>query len=773
MEEFAASTVLRNLTPSQRDAVTCIDGPLLILAGPGSGKTRVITHRLAYMLEQGIAPQNMLALTFTNKAAEEMKHRLARLAPNRPVWMGTFHKFCARLLRQHAHYVGLHENFTIYDSDDSRKQLKLAIEEARIDLTHATPDAIASQISWAKNNLQRPQDYQAKPGSAVGKLVESIYPVYAKRMLQANAVDFDDLLLHVAVMLRENPEIRATLDDRYRYIMVDEYQDTNFAQYAIIRALSVDFPNLAVTGDPDQSIYGWRGANLNNILDFERDYPHVNVVKLEQNYRSTKAILRVADALIVNNRKRKHKDLFTDNAEGNAVRLMTYPSQHDEAEHIAEQIATAIHLGKRRASDFAIFYRMNALSRQIEMALVERSIPYQIVHGLEFYQRKEIKDVIAYLHMLNNPAADIPLLRIINTPTRGIGKSTIEKIQEHAQRFNITLLEACRESGMIESLSKKSAVSVAKFVALMDSIAAHIHEPLEAIIGHVLAKSGYREALQNSDSEEDQERLANIEELLTAAREFDDQHPEDGSLELFLEHSALVADTDAFASDSDKVTLMTLHAAKGLEFPCVFIMAVEEGILPHERSKDIPDKLEEERRLLFVGITRAEEELQISHADSRSFRGRNWPTVPSHFLMELPREEMEMCDATPSRNAHYEWQDEAADDYPDFVHEVDAAPSDADEYSQVEPEPKSKQKTKTFAPLVTGAEILAQQHRNKTPLSAFHQGLVVRHPDYGIGEIVALSGSGPKRTATVKFFEHPLEEKQFRLLLSPLEPVEE
>lgn len=779
MDAFDTSPdLLANLTDAQRAAVTHIDGPLLILAGPGSGKTRVITHRLANLIEQGVPARQLVALTFTNKAADEMKSRLARLAPNQPVWMGTFHRFCARLLRQYGSLVGLRENYTIYDSDDSAKQLRLAIEDLRIELTHATPDAIASNISWAKNNLLKPDEFQAKPGSTVGHLVSKIYPAYQKRLLTANAVDFDDLLLHAVTLLKDNPELRAQLDAQHRYVMVDEYQDTNLAQYALIRALSIDHPNLAVTGDPDQSIYGWRGANIGNILDFERDYPNVKVVKLEQNYRSTKAILRIADGLIRHNRRRKEKRLFTDNSEGDRVKLMVYPSQRDEADHIAERIAHDVRAGRRRPRDFAVFYRMNALSRQIEQSFVEHGLPYQIVNGLEFYQRKEIKDVMAYLHLLNNPAVDVPLLRIINTPTRGIGKATIEKLREHAARQSITLLDACRESGLVESINKKSAMAVAKFVAIIDELCAHVHEPLEAVIGRVLSVSGYREALSNSDNEEDQERLANIEELLTAAHEFDAQHPEGGTLEQFLEHSSLVADTDAFAGEADKVTLMTLHAAKGLEFPCVFIVAAEQGILPHERSKDHPDREEEERRLLFVGITRAEEELQISYAHYRSFRGRLWPTVPSPFLMELPRGEMESYEAVARSRpaAEEEWEDEGDDSFDPSSFEddaVQAAPDDETVFEASTGAPRGTvEAVQKFSALRTAADLLADQSRRRFSPNVFTQGMIVKHPEYGYGEIVALGGAGPKRIASVKFYDHA-EEKKFRLLHSPLEPAEE
>lgn len=773
METLAAdSPLLRNLTPAQRAAASHVEGPLLILAGPGSGKTRVITHRLAYLLEQGIPARQLLALTFTNKAADEMKARLNVLAPNQHVWMGTFHRFCARMLRQYSGHVGLTENYTIYDSDDSSKQLKLTIDDLRIDLTHATPDAIASNISWAKNNLIRPSEYQAKPGSPVGQLVSRIYPAYQERMLKANAVDFDDLLFHFAVMLRDNPELRQELDARYRYIMVDEYQDTNFAQYAMIRSLSVDHPNLAVTGDPDQSIYGWRGANISNILDFERDYPNVRVVKLEQNYRSTKSILRVADALITHNVRRKKKELFTENDEGAPVRLMMYPTQRDEADHIVERIAHDIREGVRRPRDFAIFYRMNALSRQIEQAFVEHGLPYQIVNGLEFYQRKEIKDVLAYLQVLNNPAAEVPLLRIINVPTRGIGKSTIDRLREHAVRYQITLLDACRECGLIESINKKSAVAVAKFVAIMDRVRAHIHDPLEEVIGRVLTESGYRESLQNSENEEDQDRLANIEELLTAANEFDQQNPEGGSLDQFLEHTSLVADTDAFAGEDDKVTLMTLHAAKGLEFPCVFIVAAEQGILPHERSRDQLDKIEEERRLFFVGITRAEEELQISYAGYRNFRGRLWPAIASEFLMELPRSEMECFEATARAKPSLNWDDESQ--LPPDADEFNFGPDDDADVNQELPTAKpSRDVPNKFGQLVTAAELLEQQNRPRISPNAFQQGMTVKHPEYGYGEIVALSGVGPKRIASVRFYDHGTEEKKFRLLFSPLVPADQ
>ena len=521
---------LDTLSEAQREAVTHRDGPLLVLAGPGSGKTRVVTCRIAELLKSGVSPRQVLALTFTNKAADEMRARVEQLVPGESVWLGTFHRFCARTLRQNASLVGLAENYTIYDTSDARKALDQAVQAAEITLTHTTLDQIAHQISDAKNALVTPERFEPRRSSPVGAIVAKAYPAYQKQLLTSNAVDFDDLLLHIAVMLQENPELRASLDERYRYILVDEYQDTNFAQYCIVRALAQDYPNLAVTGDPDQSIYGWRGANLKNILSFEHDYDQVRVVRLEENYRSTKRILRVAGALIENNKRRKAKRLFTDNEDGSRVVLATYATQREEAEGIAARIADDIQSERRRPRDFAIFYRTNALSRALEFALRDQGVPYQMIRGLEFFQRKEVKDTLAYLQLLNNPRDDVALLRVINTPTRGIGKTTLTHLTNHARRYGVPLFEAARESGLIEALSKRAAVAVAKFVAMIDHLGAHVHEPVEELLGHLLSESNIREVYEKSEDDADHERLANIEELLTAARQFDEVHAGDNTL---------------------------------------------------------------------------------------------------------------------------------------------------------------------------------------------------------------------------------------------------
>ncbi|HEX3869814.1 MAG TPA: 3'-5' exonuclease, partial [Pirellulales bacterium] len=506
--------------------------------------------------------------------------------------------------------------------------------------------------------------------------------------------------------------------------------------------------------------------NLGNILDFERDYPDVRVVRLEQNYRSTKRILRTADQLINHNRQRKHKDLFTENSEGSPVRLATYATQKDEAEAIAARIAELVNSGIFNPRDIAIFYRVNALSRALEFALRDHGIPYQMVRGVEFYQRKEIKDVLAYLQLMNNPRDATALLRVINTPPRGIGKSTIDKLMQHANRFGLTLLEAARESGLVESLPKRSAVAVAKFVSFFDRISLLSHEPVEEILGHVLEESGYHDLLKASQEEEDQERLANIEELLTAAREFDERNPGQGHLEEFLEQASLVNDTDDWDAVQDRVTMMTLHASKGLEFPVVFITAVEEGLIPHERGRDNPAELEEERRLLFVGITRAERELQLSRAVYRSFRGRTIMTVPSLFLMELPLDEMEVLELGLSGLPSLDWP------MGDAEHFVEDSEPTFDTSEFEETSPTTSAATRAKPSLTTAAELAAGGAASLPAVSPeeFFAGMLVRHPEYGLGKIIALSGGRGSRKATVAFTSG-VAQRTFVLAQSPLRPV--
>ncbi|QDV43544.1 ATP-dependent DNA helicase PcrA [Stieleria neptunia] len=794
-----SDALLRELTAPQCEAVQHVDGPMLILAGPGSGKTRVVTHRIAYLLAQDIPDWQIAALTFTNKAADEMRLRLDKLAPGQKVWMGTFHRFCAQLLRRYASMVGLQENYSIYDTSDSKQAMKRAIEAAGVSTTHASPDQIANVISKAKNKLITPDVMEGQMLSPKETVAAKVYPVYQRQLLTANAVDFDDLLLHVANLLRHSPELRGELDQRFRYILVDEYQDTNLAQYAIVRALSIDHPNLSVTGDPDQSIYGWRGADLNNILDFEKDYPSVRTVRLEQNYRSTPNVLRVADQLIRHNRRRKQKNLFTDNDEGEPVILRWFENGYEEADSIADEIVAAISSGLARPSDFAIFCRMNSLTRSLEHALRGRGVPYQIVNGVEFYQRKEIKDVLAYLHLVNNPGHDVALTRVINTPTRGIGAKTVQRLQAFADSHNIPMLEAARRAEQIESLAKRSVTMVKKFVAIYDRIAARATAPLEDLMRCVVQESGYDKFLEkNSDEADDSSPLGNVDELISAAVDFDRRHPDDGSLEAFLEQVALVSDTDAFEENDQRVTLMTLHASKGLEFPRVFIVGVEDDLLPHKRSKEDDAQFEEERRLLFVGITRAKQWLQLSCCKRRMIRGDTRPVIASPFLNELPLEEMKRIESTVQRNYFDQEIDQSGGgdwDLPEIQINAEAqgeaqadvsfdfgANQDEDVFSSDDqaresspafdsvtaesapPEAKTKSIPEIGA-LKTAADLMSG---NRPPLTAYREGTTVRHYDYGEGTILAVSGLGPKRMARVQFADG---EHNFRLAFAKLEVV--
>ncbi len=771
--------ITRELTEAQREAVAHIDGPLLILAGPGSGKTRVVTHRIAHLLAEGIQPWQIAALTFTNKAADEMRMRVNSLAPGQPVWMGTFHRFCATTAAAiRVDGRPLRELFDLryvrrQAGDEAGNRGGRRFNHARVAGTDRFLDQPRQKSA---DHAEMMQGHALRPRDAIAARV---YPVYQQQLLTANAVDFDDLLLHIAHLLRENPEVRGELDRKFKYILVDEYQDTNLAQYAIVRALSIDHPNLAVTGDPDQSIYGWRGADLNNILDFEKDYPSVKTVRLEKNYRSTPNILRVADELIRHNRRRKPKELYTDNDEGDQVVLRLYEDGYQEADSIADEIAMAIVSRGLRPSDFAVFCRMNAMTRSLEHALRSRSLPYQIVNGVEFYQRREIKDLMAYLHLINNPNHDVALTRIINVPTRGIGAKTVERIRDFADANRIPMLEAARHADSIDGLAKRSASMVSKFVKLYDHLCIKATAALEDLLRYLVEEIAYEQYLEKTAVEQqDSNPMANVDELITAAVEFDRQHPEDGSLEAFLEQVALVSDTDAFEDSNDRVTLMTLHAAKGLEFPHVFIIGVEDDTLPHKRSKENEAEIEEERRLLFVGITRAKEWLQLSCCKRRALRGDVRPVIPSPFLNELPLEEMRRIETARERD----WFDDDAynQSYPDSwdlpdeqsgqIRESTVAAIEPDELCQLPDEERAvktskEKKVAITSGLKTGADLLANR---VTPLTAFREGIQVRHAERGDGTIVSVSGRGPKRIARVQFSDG---EHSFRLAFADLEVI--
>lgn len=790
--------LLDRLNSAQREAVLHIDGPLLMLAGPGSGKTRVITHRIAHMIQQGVPAWNILGLTFTNKAADEMKQRLKSLVGDAPLWMGTFHSFCARLLRRYARWVGLPENFTIYDADDAELALKAAVKLAQVELTHITIGSLSQQISRLKNRLVTPEMLLGNAVSHDEHLIARVYPLYQQYLLRSGAVDFDDLLMHSAMLLRTSAELRAELDRGYKYILVDEYQDTNLAQYAIIKSLSVDHPNLAVTGDPDQSIYGWRGANLNNILNFEKDFPKTRVIRLEQNYRSTPEILSAADVLIQNNQRRKAKNLQATRPGGSKVRLKTYASGRDEANDIAQQIATACQQNGAALRDFAILYRTNAQSRLVEIALRKAGLGYLMIGGFQFYQRKEIKDLLSYLHLLHNPADDIAFQRVINTPPRGLGKQTLSNLEELARKHGVSLLEGAELAIDRIKLTAKAKKSLVEFLKLMDILREESKGRLCELLQTLITKIDYRPYLQKVRREEaDADVMANIDELLADAAELDNQKVDGNPLEVFLEQAALYSETDRLDSESDRVNLMTLHAAKGLEFPYVFIIAVEQDILPHRRCREDPLQMEEERRLLFVGMTRAKEELQLSCAKSRSFRGNQNLSAASMFLMELPRAEMLISDLTEQWDAYADsWDqgDEAFDDFFDrhFGGDEESVSTSAEKlrkktgpsldtdldqhFAQDTPEIDAwepEQQAKGSAALPAGVERVAEllaskQLRTGNELGAtaedtapvvpeaFRVQAIVSHPTYGSGKITSASGKGLRRTVTVEFFSDGL-----------------
>ncbi|MDA7950143.1 MAG: UvrD-helicase domain-containing protein [Pirellulaceae bacterium] len=778
-------TLLSNLTETQKEACRHHEGPLLMLAGPGSGKTRVITHRIAYLLATGVMPRSILALTFTNKAAQEMQDRLANLAPRRNVMVGTFHRFCSRLLRKHASAIGLKENFTIYDSRDSLKIIK-QIHQIE-DITHFKPETIAKAISREKNRLITWENFLTLPQyNPRQQILAKVYPLYQKHLLHANAVDFDDLLLHTVTLLKSSEDIRQYYDDRFSYIMVDEYQDTNLPQYAIVRALSRDLPNLAVTGDPDQAIYGWRGANLNNILNFEKDFPNVTTIRLVENFRSTKNILHTANQLILYNTKRKEKTLHTENPQGSPVQLHYAENNYKEANRIADYIQAEISQGNRKPNDFAVLYRTNALSRVLETSLQARTIPYQILNSVEFYHRKEIKDVLAYLLLANNTRDNLAFERVVNVPTRGIGKKTLQYLQQYALRKNLTLLEACREANQIENLSKRARTALHKFATVIANIREKLTGFLKEALELTLAESGYWESL-NDGSEEDEDRRDNLGELLSAAQDFDDEKGEPGHLDEFLERVALISDTDGLNEESNVVSLMTLHSAKGLEFPVVFIIALEEGILPHSRSLEDPNQYEEERRLLFVGITRAEEELHLSLSDSRSLRGYQEYCIPSSFLMELPRDDLLIT----SDSSQYDSGSTALMEAPHKTvsrHHEQITENDHSVVPFEEEAPKRHVSPKKLGTteatdlsnlIKTGSAMLSSQANvssaprkhpsDRVSPNQFRLGMRVIHPDHGLGKIIELSGQGAKRRAKVLFAT--ANEKKFILALSPLRPA--
>ena len=696
--------LLTGLTEPQCRAVTHSDGPMLVLAGPGSGKTRVITHRVAHLIEQSIRPHNILAITFTNKAAEEMRNRLQSMQVPRGSTLCTFHSLAARLLREFADRAGLKPTYTIYDTADQKAAIREAIKSCELDSQQFTPVKMLARISLLKNDLITPQSYAAdEDKDYLGQFAARIYSAYQKQLAANDAVDFDDLLMKLSFLLRDHPDVRDLLNRRYRYVLVDEYQDTNACQYQIARGLALEHSNLFVTGDPDQSIYAWRGADIANILAFEEDYPDAQVIRLEENFRSIPQVLQLADELIVQNTQRKEKRLFTAKPDGTVPGLREYADEYEEALGLCDWIE------QQRANDIeyrdiAVFYRVNAMSRVIENALRRRHIPYQIVRGLEFYQRKEIKDMLAYLKFIINPADQISFKRIINQPTRGIGATTVDRLAVHSIETNMEIDQVLRHVDDVATLNNAAKSKVKKFHALIESFRQLTGSSVEALMRHVYTQSGLEEDYTKNM---DEEQIENVEELFNAAAQYD-LETESPALEEYLQQIALVSDTDSYDKNAGAVSLMTLHSAKGLEFPAVWITGLEDGLLPHSRSANSDSELEEERRLLFVGITRAEQQLCLSYARNRTVHGSPLATIRSVFLRNLTTLDVQIDSAF----------DTPADD----------------------PWPSDNQDTVTdpYAP-------------DPDPDMQFHLNQLVRHPKLGLGRIQELIPSRENAKVIVQF----------------------
>lgn len=703
-----------------------VDGPLLVLAGAGSGKTRVITRRIAYLVSQGVSPRAILAITFTNKAAGEMARRVESLGVPRGAFIGTFHSFCFRLLREFADKAHLPGEFTIYDKNDQTRCIKDAMKQLEIPSSQFAPGAIQSAISNAKNRLMDPDRYTAQAKGYFQRTAARVYTLYQRILRQNGAVDFDDLLLRTACLMRDVPDLREMLGRRHRYILIDEYQDTNRTQYVIAHGIAAEHGNICVTGDPDQSIYAWRGADISNILEFESDYPNALVVRLEENYRSTQPILTAADRLIANNTMRKAKRLISTRGPGADVGVIRLDDEHSEA---AEVTAIVAALGKEGipCRDIAVFYRVNALSRLLEEAFRRAGIAYQIARGVAFFNRKEIKDVLAYLRLLVNRDDDLSCRRIINVPPRGIGATTVNHLTGAAEARGASLLAVCDEADGA-GLGKAAAARVASFSRLINELSAKPKKPVRDIVEQVVTRSGIEEALKGpaakADDDKQRQALRNIEEMITSAAEFDQDNP-DATMADYLNMVSLVNDVDSIDSDSGAVTFMTLHAAKGLEFPAVIIIGCEEGLLPFNRGDGKDRDIEEERRLAFVGMTRAQDRLYLTSARYRQLRGQTTRQVESPFLTEIGIESVSRIDKTTPEMPSYR------------------------------PNPARQPKAGGgFYEDVDNRRIIeAMEAGDSIPdeFAGIRKDRLVRHAKFGAGKVLKISNDGTRTRAVVQF----------------------
>lgn len=737
--------LLNGMNPRQKEAVLHTDGPLLLMAGAGSGKTRVLTHRIAYLIEEKeVNPWNILAITFTNKAAKEMKERVNAIlvSGGEDVWVSTFHSMCVRILRRDVDFIGYNRNFTIIDSSEQLTLMKRILKELNIDPKKYDPRSILGTISQAKNSLQTPQDFAKMQGSYYEEIAAKCYAAYQKELQYNQCMDFDDLIMNTIRLFEEHPDSLTYYQNKFHYIHVDEYQDTNHAQYTLVNLLAGRFRNLCVVGDADQSIYGWRGADMQNILDFEKDYPDAAVILLEQNYRSTKNILSAANQVIENNSNRKPKNLWTENKEGNKITYYRADNERDETRFIVDRMQEEIRNNHRNYGDFAILYRTNAQSRVMEETLLKANIPYKMVGGHKFYDRKEIKDILAYLNVLANPQDSISFERIVNSPKRGIGPGSIEKLRSFASLHEWSLLEAAQNVDLA-NIGGKAGQQLGAFGEMIQEVTQMIpYLTVTELTKEVLDRSGYLEDLKIQNTLEAQARIENLEEFLTVTQEFDkqfeQQNEEDADapeekLTVFLNDLALVSDIDNLEEDASQVTLMTLHAAKGLEFPVVFLIGLEEGVFPLSRALMEESELEEERRLAYVGITRAEEALYLTNAFSRTLYGRTQYNRPSRFVEEIDQEllEIEGMRPTPKKT-------------PVFAKKTAA-------YSYKQPE----------------TAVVSSKSATGGEKNSWKPGDKVKHKKWGLGTVVRVSGTSKDLELDVAF-----PSQGVKRLLAAFAPIE-
>ena len=740
--------LLEGLNPQQAEAVTHAGGPLLVVAGAGSGKTRVLTRRIAYLMSRrNVAPYQILAITFTNKAAGEMKERVADLVGPiaKSMWVSTFHSACVRILRQEAARLGYSNSFSIYDSADSQRLITIVAKELNLDPKRYPARQFQSMISNAKNELLGPQDYLNATTNQFEQVVADVYAVYQQRLMRANAMDFDDLILKTVEVLQRFPEAKARFRSRFRHVLVDEYQDTNHAQYILVKELvgseleGQQPAELCVVGDADQSIYGFRGATIRNILQFELDYPNARTVLLEQNYRSTQNILNAANAVITKNESRKEKNLWSDSGAGAPLTGYVAESEHDEANFIADEIRSLQREGVSTPGDTAIFYRTNAQSRVFEEVFMRNALPYKVVGGLRFYERREVKDLLAYLRVLANLEDEISLRRIINVPKRGIGDTSLDYVDLFAQQNNISFWQGLLRVNENSSVPSRAAQAINDFTAMISALAVLVEAKTKpsVVVEAALEQSGLLKELADSTDPQDEVRVENLKELVAVSMEYEERpfedlgEDEEISLAGFLEKVSLVADADEIPEGEDHggvVTMMTLHTAKGLEFPTVFLTGMEDGIFPHSRTLGEKDEIEEERRLAYVGLTRARQRLYISRAEYRSTWGAPNYNPPSRFLDEIPEEVIE-------------WRNQSR--------------------TSVSPSLVKRTRTTPTAPQrATGKKSVAME---------LAVGERVSHDTFGLGTVVAVAGAGDKAEATINFGQYG--EKRLLLRYAPVEKL--